>query len=182
MDDITVLAISGSLRTTSYNTALARAARKQAPPGVRVSLYNGLREIPPFDQDQEERLPAPVTDLRRRIGEADALLLCTPEYNHSYPGVLKNAIDWASRPPGRSVLNGKLIAIAGASPGFLGTARAQVALRAVFVGLNAEVVTSPEVAVFRAQERFDQAGNLTDETSIALLQQLLTELSTRARR
>lgn len=181
MSEISVLAISGSLRASSYNTSLARAAQKHAPAGVEVSLYEGLRDIPHFDEDLEADVPAPVEELRRRIAAADALLLCTPEYNGSFPGVLKNALDWASRPGGSSVLDGKLVALAGASPSFLGTARAQLALRHIFVGLDAEVVSKPEITIFRAHERFDDAGNLTDEFSVKLLQDLLTELSVRAR-
>jgi chromate reductase len=182
MREVSVLVVSGSLRGGSFNSALARAAQKHAPAGINVSVYAELRDVPLFDEDFGiDPGPPAVEELRRQIDEADALLLCTPEYNSSFPGVLKNALDWASLPTGRSVLNGKLVAIAGASPGQLGTARAQSALRQIFVGLNADVVTQPEVMVFRAHERFDEAGNLTDQFSIGLLQGLLNELGARAR-
>ncbi|MBO8185854.1 NADPH-dependent FMN reductase [Streptomyces spirodelae] len=182
MREVSVLAISGSLRARSYNSALAQAAQKHAPKGVDVGIYEGLRDIPPFDEDFETGPPpAPVADLRRRIDAADALLVVTPEYNGSFPGVLKNALDWASRPAGRSSLQGKTVAIAGASPSNFGTSRAQLALRQVFLSLDARIVAQPEVMVFRAHERIDDAGNLTDETSVDLLRTLVEKLAGMAR-
>lgn len=180
MSDVNVLAISGSLRTGSYNTALAHAAQKHAPGGISVSIYEGMRQLPLFDEDFDtETPPEPVADLRHRINVADGLLIVTPEYNGSVPGPLKNAIDWASRPAGGSSLQRKPIAIAGASPSNFGTVRAQLALRQMLIGLDAEVPSQPEVMVFRAHDRIDSAGNVTDEFSLSLLQDLLIALMRR---
>ena len=132
---------------------------------------------PPFNQDEEQNPPAKVTELKRRIREADAILFVTPEYNYSVSGVLKNAIDWASRPYGDSAWNGKPAAIMGASPGAMGTARAQYHLRQMLVFLNMFPINQPEVMIAHAVERFDQEGNLTDtitkEFILALLQNLV---------
>ncbi len=159
-----VLAISGSLRDESYNTALARAAAELAPEGVEVELYDGLRELPPYDQDLDEaggEQPAAVRDLRARIEAADALLFVTPEYNGSIPGVLKNAIDWASaRHRGSSFLN-KTVAIAGATTGQYGAIWAQQDLRRV-LGISGARVIDGEVPVSAAQNAFDEAGHLSD--------------------
>jgi chromate reductase len=159
-----VLAISGSLRAESYNTALARAAAELAPAGVEVELYDGLGLVPPYDADTDgEDSPEAVRDLRERIAEADALLVVTPEYNGSIPGVLKNAIDWASRPPrGRAVIWGKTAAIAGATTGQYGAIWAQQDLRRV-LGIAGARVIDGELPVPRAQEAFDELGHLTDE-------------------
>ncbi|MEV6522917.1 NADPH-dependent FMN reductase [Longispora sp. NPDC051575] len=179
MTDITVLGISGSLRAGSFNTALLRAARQLAPAGMTVELYEGLRDIPPYDGDTDtETPPEPVADLRRRISQADGVLFVTPEYNYSVPGVLKNAIDWASRPAGHSSLTHKPVAIMGASPGNFGAVRAQLALRQSFVWINARMVVQPEVMVFKAGERFDEHGTLTDTTTAALVRKLLDALAT----
>ncbi|MFI8425276.1 NADPH-dependent FMN reductase [Streptomyces sp. NPDC085460] len=180
----TVLAISGSLRADSYNTLLLHAARKHNPGGLDIEIYEGLRDIPPYDGDLDhpDRRPAAVTELRRRAAEADGLLIATPEFNYSIPGVLKNALDWISTNPtgGETVpLHRKPIALLGAAPTNFGTVRSQLALRQVFVCTGSDVVVKPEVHVFRAHERFDEAGNLTDETSVALLRELLTTLRTK---
>jgi chromate reductase len=161
---IQVLGISGSLRRGSFNSAALRTARELAPAGMEVEIYEGLRDIPPYDDDvrQGQGYPAPVEDFRARIKAADALLIATPEYNYSVPGVLKNAIDWASRPP-EQPFDGKPIAIMGASPGAVGTARAQYHLRQVFVFLNGHVLNRPEVMIGQAQSRFDAEGRLVDE-------------------
>lgn len=163
---IKVLGISGSLRRGSFNTAALRAARELAPAGLEIELYEGLRDIPPYDEDARaaEGYPPPVADLRARIGAADALLIATPEYNYSVPGVLKNAIDWASRPP-EQPFDGKPVAIMGASPGAVGTARAQYHLRQSFVFLNGHVLNKPEVMIGQAQGRFDAEGRLADEAT-----------------
>jgi chromate reductase len=142
---IKILAISGALRAASTNTALVRAAQQLAPEGVEIELYDGLRGLPHFDQDLEGDVPAQVADLRARIEAADGVLISSPEYNYTIPGVLKNALDWASRPYGQSVLTGKPIAIMGASGSGFGTVRAQNHLRDVFHWLDAKVVTKPEV-------------------------------------
>jgi chromate reductase len=174
---ITVLGISGSLRRGSYNSAALRAARELAPEGVEVEVYEGLRDIPPYDDDvrQEQGFPPPVEDLRARMRAADALLIVTPEYNYSIPGVLKNAIDWASRPP-EQPFDGKPIAIMGASPGALGTARAQYHLRQMLVFLNGLPLNRPEVMIAQASTRFDAEGRLADGKTREFVQQLLVAL------
>src|SRR5262249_14815520 len=147
----------------SYNTGLARAAQELAPDGAEVELYDGLGQIPPYDQDvQDHTPPATVQDLRERIERADALLIATPEYNGSIPGVLKNAIDWTSRPFPENALRGKPVAIVGASTGGYGALWAQADLRRV-LGVAGARVLDGELAVPRAQDRFDDGGRLTDE-------------------
>lgn len=178
MNELKVLGISGSLRAGSLNTALLRAAQKHSPPGLSIDIYTRLGEVPLYDGDLDtETPPAAVTDLRTAIDAADALLIATPEYNYSIPGVLKNALDWASRPARTSVLLGKHLAIMGAAPGNFGTVRAQLALRQVFVWTKSRVLLHPEVMVFRAGDRFDEAGNLNDESTIELLVSLLDALA-----
>ncbi|MET3985394.1 NADPH-dependent FMN reductase [Streptomyces sp. PvR034] len=176
-----ILAISGSLRADSHNTALLRAARKHQPGGLSIEIYDGLREIPPYDMDLDTPAdrPAVVADLRRRVTEADGLLIATPEFNYSVPGTLKNALDWISTDWTREEglpLHRKPVAIMGAAPTNFGTVRAQLALRQSFVWTDSDVVVKPEVHLFRSHERFDERGELTDETSVALLRDLLTAL------
>ncbi|MFJ8431037.1 NADPH-dependent FMN reductase [Kitasatospora sp. NPDC094019] len=176
-----IFAISGSLRADSHNTRLLKAAQKFNPGGQEIEIYEGLREIPPYDLDLDtpELRPAVVQDLRRRVAEADGLLIATPEFNYSIPGVLKNAIDWISTDWTRTEglpLHRKPTAILGAAPTNFGSVRAQLALRQVFVWTETDVVVKPEVIVFRAHERFDEEGNLTDEITIGLIQGLLTAL------
>ncbi|PXX71052.1 chromate reductase [Nocardia tenerifensis] len=186
MNNHTVLAISGSLRADSHNTALLRAAQKYSD-GLDIEIYDGLREIPPYDMDQDtpDRRPAAAADLRRRLTAADGVLFATPEYNYSIPGVLKNAIDWVStdwtKTEGLPLLR-KPIAIMGAAPTQFGSVRAQLALRQVFVWTDSDVVGKPEVIAFRSHERFDDAGNLADETTIELLADLLAALTVRIER
>ncbi len=176
-----VLGISGSLRTKSYNTAALRAAGQLLPAGVTLDTFD-IAPIPLYNEDvREQGFPAPVTDLRSRIAAADALLIVTPEYNYSIPGVLKNAIDWASRPP-HQPFDGKPIAIMGASPGVIGTARAQYHLRQCFVFLNARLVNKPEVMIGSAPTRYDEQGNLTDEATREVIRKLLAELADWTRR
>ena len=179
----TILAISGSIRATSHNTQLLRAAQKFNT-GQDIEIYEGLRDIPPYDQDVDtpELRPAAVNELRRRVQEADGLLIATPEFNYSIPGVLKNALDWLSTDWTRTEglpLNRKPTAILGAAPTNFGTVRAQLALRQVFVWTDTDVVVKPEVQVFRSHERFDAEGNLTDDVTIELLQGLLTSLQSK---
>ncbi|RFU38485.1 NAD(P)H-dependent oxidoreductase [Actinomadura logoneensis] len=182
MRERTILGISGSLRADSYNTALLRAARKSTPPGVRVEVYDGLRDLPPYDMDLDvpDRRPAAAQDLRDRVNAADGLLIATPEFNYSVPGVLKNAIDWASTDwtggEGAPLLR-KPVAIAGAAPTQFGSVRAQLALRQVFLWTHSDVVVKPELIVFRAHERFDEGGNLTDEKTAGVLRELLDALA-----
>jgi chromate reductase, NAD(P)H dehydrogenase (quinone) len=157
-----ILAVSGSLRAESYNTALARAARELAPAGTEIELYEGLAWIPPYDADDDgEDPPATVGMLREQIREADGLLVVTPEYNGSVPGVLKNAIDWASRPHRRSALWGKTVAIAGATTGRYGAIWAQQDLRRV-LGLAGARVVEGDLPVALAHEKFDAEGRLVD--------------------
>src|SRR5215211_5508539 len=138
-----ILGISGSLRRESYNSAALRAAVGLAPEGVVVETFE-LDGIPLFNQDEESNPAAKVVELKRRVREADAILFVTPEYNYSVSGVLKNAIDWASRPYGDSAWSGKPAAIMGASVGMLGSARAQYHLRQMFVFLNMFPIKQPE--------------------------------------
>lgn len=174
-DPLVILGVAGSLRKESFNRALLRAAQELTPAGARIETFE-LDGMPPFNQDEEANPHPRVAEFKQRIRAADAILFVTPEYNYSIPGVLKNAIDCASRPYGDSAWTGKPVAIMGASIGALGTARAQYHLRQMFVFLNMYPVNQPEVMVSNAHQRFDQEGNLTDETSKKLVQQLLTEL------
>jgi chromate reductase, NAD(P)H dehydrogenase (quinone) len=176
-----ILGIAGSLRRESYNRALLRAAQELAPDGATIETFQ-LDGIPSFNQDEEAGPPAKVAELKRRIRSADAILFVTPEYNYSVPGVLKNAIDWASRPYGDSAWNEKPVAVMGASVGALGTSRAQYHLRQMFVYLNMYAVNQPEVMLSSAHKHFDQDGKLTDETAKKLIQQLLEELVSWTRR
>ena len=172
-----VLAISGSLRKASYNTALIHAAQKIAPAGMEIELAE-ISGIPVYNDDvYQQGFPEAVLRFKAQIVGADALLISTPEYNYSIPGSLKNAIDWASRPPGQPFSN-KPIAIMGATMGIMGTSRAQYHLRQVLTGLNAHVVNKPEVMVSTAQTKFDEQGNLTDEATRGFLLQLLVSLQT----
>jgi chromate reductase len=172
---VRILGIAGSLRRQSYNRALLRAATQIAPEGATIDIFE-IDGIPPFSEDDEQDPPAKVVELKRRIREADAVLFVTPEYNYSIPGVLKNAIDWASRPYGDSAWSGKPAAIMGASTGRIGTARAQYHLRQVMVFLNMFPLNQPEVMVGAADERFDTVGNLTDEETREYVYRLLQSL------
>ncbi|WP_372623703.1 NADPH-dependent FMN reductase [Falsiroseomonas sp.] len=177
MSVVKVLAISGSLRKASFNSAALRAAVELAPEGVQVSLHEGLREIPPYDDDLRtgSGYPPAVAALRAAIKEADALLVASPEYNFSISGVLKNAIDWVSRPPEQAFDN-KPVAILGAATGLLGTARSQYELRKILAGLNAQLLNKPEVMISQAATKFDAEGRLTDETSRGLIAAQLAAL------
>jgi chromate reductase len=159
-----ILAFAGSLRKASYNAAALRALQPLAPAGVTIAIHD-LSDIPLYNEDVEKQgLPTSVVTFRQAIAAADALVIATPEYNYSVPGVLKNAIDWASRPP-EQPFDGKPMAILGASPGFAGTARAQYHLRQMFIYLNAQILNRPEVFLAAAHTKFDAQGNLTDETT-----------------
>lgn len=178
---LVILGIAGSLRKQSFNRALLRAAQELTPEGARIDIFE-LDGIPPFNQDNEATPPAIVADLKLQVRNADAILLVTPEYNYSVPGVLKNAIDWASRPYGESAWNGKPVALMGATVGTLGTARAQYHLRQMFVFLNMYAVNQPEVMLSNAHKHFDDNGKLIDETAKKLMRQLLEELMNWTRR
>lgn len=172
---IRILGIAGSLRHQSYNRSALRAATQLAPEGATVDIFE-LDGIPGFSEDDEQNPPERVVELKRRIRESDAVLFVTPEYNYSIPGVLKNAIDWASRPYGDSAWSGKPAAIMGASVGTIGTARAQYHLRQVMVFLDMFPVNQPEVMIGAAHERFDSEGNLTDEVTREYVRRLLQSL------
>ncbi|MGH7413164.1 MAG: NADPH-dependent FMN reductase [Candidatus Rokuibacteriota bacterium] len=175
MPDTKILGIAGSLRQASFNRWALKAAQSLVPAGASLDVFE-LDGIPPYNQDHEKQPPARVAELKSRVRAADAILFCTPEYNYSVPGVLKNAIDWASRPYGDSAWQGKPVAVMGASVGMLGSARAQYHLRQSFVFLNMYPVNQPEVLIANAAQRFNERGELTDETSRELIRKLLAEL------
>jgi len=177
MQPITILGIAGSLRRNSYNRSALRAAQRLAPEGVTLETFD-IDGLPGFNEDDEKSPPEKVVELKRRVRAADAILFATPEYNYSIPGVLKNAIDWASRPYGDSAWSGKPVAIMGASIGTIGTARAQYHLRQTFVFLNMHPVNQPEVMIGNASKRFDEQGNLTDKDTERLIGELLNNLAT----
>lgn len=174
-DQFVILGIAGSIRKGSFNRLTLKAAQGLAPEGTRIDTFD-IDGLPGFTQDDEANPPAKVVELKQQIRSADAILLVTPEYNYSVPGVLKNAIDWASRPYGDSAWNGKAVAVMGATVGTLGSARAQYHLRQMFVFLNMYAVNQPEVMISNAHKLFDEQGNLTDETSRKLIQKQLEEL------
>ena len=170
-----VLAICGSLRQASFNHMAVRAAQKLAPEGMTISVAD-IGNIPLYNEDV--RLAGPpeaVTQLREAVRAADALLFVSPEYNFSISGVLKNAIDWLSRPPSQP-LDGKVAAIMGAATGMLGTARGQYHLRQILTGVNVYVVNKPEVFITNAASKFDAAGALTDEATQKVIADLLLAL------
>jgi chromate reductase len=176
MDQLQVLGFAGSLRRASYNRGLIRAAAASSPAGLTVEVFD-LADIPLYNQDVEDAgEPASVVALKAAMAAADALLVATPEYNHGVPGVLKNAIDWASRPRVSSPLRDKAVAVTGASPGRGSTARAQAQLRDAFVFTGACVMPLPELLVGAAGEHFDHDGNLTDPAVRASLVELLEAL------
>ena len=176
-----VLGFAGSLRTGSYNKALLRAAENFIPEDVNLEIFD-IDGIPAFNQDVEKDMPNKVKDFKSKIREADAILIATPEYNYSVPGVLKNAIDWASRPYGDNPFDGKPVAIMSASIGMLGGARAQYHLRQMFVFLNMFPINGPEVIVTFAQDKFDTQGKLIDESTQMFLRQLIQNLINWTRR
>jgi chromate reductase len=177
-----VLGFAGSLRAGSLNRALLAAAIEAAPPSLELSIFD-LREIPLYDGDVEAKGdPDGVARFKAAIRAADGVLIATPEYNHGVPGVTKNAIDWASRPPRQAPLDGKPVAIMGASPGITGTARGQSQLRQAFEFTNSFCMPQPELLVFRAHEKFDAAGKLTDEATRTHLAGFLTAFEAWVRR
>lgn len=174
-ESLHILGIAGSLRRESYNRAALRAAGKLLPEDATMENFD-LEGIPAFNQDLEKTPPQRVVEFKAAIRKADALLIVTPEYNYSIPGVLKNAIDWASRPYGDNAWLGKPAAIMGASTGKFGSARAQYHLRQVLTALNVYTLNLPEVMIGGAAEQFDAEGNLTNEMSKKLIRQLLEKL------
>jgi chromate reductase, NAD(P)H dehydrogenase (quinone) len=176
VDQMRILGLAGSLRRASYNRGLIRAAAADAPPGIVVEVFH-LADLPLFNQDVEDAgEPSSVVALKNAMARADALLVATPEYNHGVPGVLKNAIDWASRPRLTSPLRDKPVAVMGASPGSGATARAQAQLRDAFVFTGACVMPLPELLIGGAGRHFDQDGNLTDPALHASLVELVEAL------
>ena len=176
-----VLGISGSLRAESLNTRLLRAAAELLPPGARLELYGGLRDVPPYDEDDERRGPRPaaVRALDEAIAGADAVLFATPEYNGSIPGQLKNALDWVSRPRAGCVARGKPVAVIGASPGMFGAVWAQAELRKVLAKLGARLV-GEELPLPQADGAFAPDGSLADPAHREALAALLARLAREA--
>ncbi len=172
---INILGFAGSLRKKSYNKALLSAALEMVPDEATLEVFD-LAGIPPFNQDIEGQPPESVRRFKEKIRAADAILIATPEYNFSVPGVLKNAIDWASRPSGDNALNGKPAALMGASIGTFGTARAQYHLRQCFVSLNMYSLNTPEVMVASAHEKIDDDGTLKDKATRERIGKLLAGL------
>lgn len=172
---ISILGFAGSLRKASYNKALLRAALELVPKDAKLEIFD-LEGIPPFNQDLEASPPPIVKEFKAKIRAADAILIATPEHNYSVPGVLKNAIDWASRPYGDSSFEGKPVAVMSASIGMIGGARAQYHLRQSFVFLDMYPINKPEVIVTFAPRKVDDKGNLTDETTRKLISELLENL------
>ncbi len=181
-DQLRILAILGSLRRESYNASVLRQLPALAPAAMTIESV-GLAEIPPYDDDvrQQQGYPAAVKELRTAIAAADGVLFVTPEYNYSVPGVLKNAIDWASRPP-EQPFDGKPVAIITASPGLLGGSRAQYHLRQSLVFLNAFPLNKPEVMITQVAGKLNEQGELTDQSTRDLLTTQLTAFAAWIRR
>ncbi len=176
-DTIKVLGICGSLRQASYNRMALKVAGENLPPGMALEVFDKLAEIPLYNEDVKAKgFPPAVAELRAKIKAADALLFVTPEYNYSMPGVMKNAIDWASRPPDQP-FDGKPVAMMGATMGLWGTTRAQHHLRQTCVFLNMIPLNKPEVMIPQAQNKFDAQGRLTDETTRKFIADLMTALA-----
>jgi chromate reductase len=175
-----ILAVSGSLREDSYNTSLLRAAVEAAPDGIELELWEGIGDLPLYDEDLETGdVPESVRRLREEWGAADAILFATPEYNGSVPGVLKNAVDWASRPKLEGVLRNKTVAVVGASTGQFGALWAQQDLKRI-LGVAGARVVGTEIPVSRAHERFDREGRLLDGEIFEQLRLHLTTLASEA--
>lgn len=173
---IKILGMAGSLRKGSYNRAILQAATELVPENSQLEVFDRLGEIPLYNQDNENNPPNVVTEFKEKIREADAILFATPEYNYSIPGVLKNAIDWASRPYGDSAWDGKPVAIMGASGGMLGGSRAQYHLRQVFVFLNMKPLNQPEVIIPHVNEKVSEHGKVTDEHTLEKIKEILDSL------
>jgi len=180
-DEIKILGIAGSLRKDSYNKGALRAAQSLCPEGARIEIYD-IAGLPLFNQDEEKNPTPKVSEFKQKIRDADAILLVTPEYNYGVPGVMKNALDVASRPYGDNAWSGKPVALMSAAAGIAGGIRAQYQIRQCFVFLNLDAVVQPEVAIGNAMQSFDEKGNLTDETSKKMIRQLLENLVAKARR
>ena len=176
-----LLAVSGSLRRDSHNSRLLRAAAQQLPPGVEFEIYDGLKQLPPFDEDDEASPGPEVTGWRNAIEAADAVLFATPEYNSSIPGQLKNAVDWASRPKAQAALRNKPVAVIGASTSMFGALWAQAELRKVLSSSGARVVDT-ELAVATAHEAFDDEDQLIEAELGDALRAVVQDLADAAQR
>jgi len=174
--NLKILGFAGSLRKGSYNKSLLRSAIQLLPSDTTLEIFD-LSDIPPYNQDLDNNMPSRVKEFKTKIRESDALLIATPEYNYSVPGLLKNAIDYGSRPYGDNPFDDKPVAIMSASVGMIGGARAQYHLRQMFVFLNMHPVNVPEVIVTFASEKFDSEGNLLEDNTKKFLTQLLQNLS-----
>lgn len=179
--EMKILGFAGSLRKGSYNRALLREASKLAPEGTTVEIFE-LDGIPPYNDDLLKSMPQKVKKFKEKIKAADAILFVTPEYNHSVSGVIKNAIDWASRPYGDNSFDDKPASIMSASTGMLGGARAQYHLRQSFVFLNVHPINAPQVFITHAADKFDKDGRLLDEKAKELIKQQLSALVDWAKR
>jgi len=172
-DTVRILGVAGSLRQGSLNRALLRSAQAAAPEGMTIEAFD-LKAVPLYDGDVEAKGdPEGVAAFKAAIRAADGVLIVTPEYNHGVPGVMKNAVDWASRPPQDAALARKPVGIIGASPGMTGSARGQSQLRQAFEFTNSYCMPQPELLVFKAHEKFDAAGTLTDEATAGFLARYL---------
>jgi chromate reductase len=172
-----IVGIAGSLRRASFNRSLLNAAVELSPAQLAIAIHE-IGTLPFYNQDvEDEHVPDTVATLRQAVRDADGILIATPEFNYGVPGVLKNAIDWLSRPPRQSALNRRPVAIMGASAGMTGTARAQMQLRQAFVFTNSYVMCQPEVLVSHARDKFDGAGHLTDEPTRQFLARFLNEFA-----
>ncbi|QYO68334.1 NADPH-dependent FMN reductase [Leptolyngbya sp. 7M] len=178
---IRILGISGSLREGSFNTYALNAAKKLCPESAEIEIFS-IAGFPEFIQGQDEDPPEIVTKFKEAIRSADAVLVSSPEYNYSVPGVLKNAIDWASRPYGDSAWEGKTAAIMGASPGAIGTARMQYHLRQIMVFLDMHPINKPEVMINNCAEKFDESGELIHEGTQKIIRMMLEALIEHAKR
>lgn len=180
-NSIKILAFAGSLRRDSYNKALISTAKELAPDKVDVEIFD-LSGIPLFNQDEESSMPEKVRVFKKKIEEADAILIATPEYNRSVPGVLKNAIDWASRPPGNNSFNDKPVAVMGATGGqVIGTYGAQAHLRNIFSYLNMHVLERPQLFIAGASEKIS-GGKVIDDATRELVEELMRSLDKWTRR
>ena len=176
-----ILGISGSLRTGSYNRLLLLEAQRLAPEGVELEIYEQLKQVPPYDEDDDgDQAPAAARELREAIAAADAILFATPEYNSSIPGQLKNALDWASRPRLEAALMNKPVAVTGASQGMFGAVWAQAELRKVLAATGARVV-GEELPLAHAHEAFDEHGQLRSEEQRDAVAKLVAQLAGESR-
>ena len=181
MTEVRLLGIGGSLRRTSHNRALLRAVGELLPDGVSLTIFERLGDLPLFNSDIPGD-PEPVTALKAAIALSDGLIIATPEYNYSIPGVLKNAFDWASRPVATSPLRGKPVGIVGCAAGMSGSMRAQAHMRQILLFSDAPTLAQPEVLIPRSHERFDADGVLTDEATRDLVRKFAVAMVTHVNR